>query len=393
MVCLGLAWSGCSNMALNRARTSMYAGYPDRAEESLTEAKIPQRDQALFLMELGTIRQVKGDYEASNRDYIEAYEHLRALETYSISKGTGSLILNDTVQDFVGAPFERALLHAMTAQNHFALGHWDDAAVEARRIISVLSTEYRKEYPEEPFSRYIAGLALQLIDDPSNAAMQYRAANDVLSSTHIDPDTGRLSFADTNAVPQTEAWPAELVVILQLGRSPRGGDLGSSWGYDRASAFAEIQVDGKTLGRSYPLSDTGYLKYTTDQILALRRAAKTATRIVLKESIAVAIESNSNGPAGDLTRLILIGLLEQPDLRCWETLPRWFQVARVPCPPELTQYDVVLKNSRGQTVSTYTVKEPIQRRGRTYVSLFRDLPRPAAPPDATPSLDPPVKLE
>jgi DNA-binding FrmR family transcriptional regulator len=210
--------------------------------------------------------------------------------------------------------------------------------------------------------------------------MQYRAANDALSVTRIDPDTGRLSFADTNAVATAHAEPGpfELVVIIQLGRSPRGDDLGSAQGYDRAGVYAEIRVDGQVQGRSYPLSDTAYLKYTTDQILALRLAAKTATRIVLKESIAIAVAAKNNNAAGDLTRLILIGLLERPDVRRWETLPRWLQVARVPCPPDLTSYDVVLKNSRGQVHSTHTITEPIQRRGRTYVSLFRDLPRPAA---------------
>ena len=47
---------------------------------------------------------------------------------------------------------------------------WDDAAVEGRNIIQHLSD--RKGFPDDPFSRYIAGLSLELIGDHSNAALQ-----------------------------------------------------------------------------------------------------------------------------------------------------------------------------------------------------------------------------
>ena len=61
-------------------------------------------------------------------------------------------------------------------------------------------------------------------------------------------------------------------------------------------------------------------------------------------------------------RLILIGILEQPDIRRWETLPRWLQVARIPCPPDIREYDVVVKNAKGRTVRTFHVDGPITRR-------------------------------
>ena len=73
-------------------------------------------------------------------------------------------------------------------------------------------------------------------------------------------------------------------------------------------------------------------------------------------------------------RLILVGILEQPDLRRWETLPRWLQVARVPCPADLTSFDVVFKNHQGVTTRTVSVTEPLARRRNTFVSYCRDLP-------------------
>ncbi len=395
IVCLGLLLSGCATHRLSSARSDFYAGRLDNAEHTLTSGRVPKRDRVLFLMERGTVRQAMGDYEGSSRDFIEAYDILVELETYSLSRGTGSLIINDTIRNFVGDPFERTLLHAMTAQNHFARGHWDNAAVEARRIVRSLSEDKRKNYPDEPWSRYVAGLAFELIDDPSNAALQYRRANEQVSRVEIDPDTGRLAYApppetETNETNETyNAWPEpppepehnaptswtdELVVFLQLGRAPRGGaPIGAST-YRAPPVHAEIHADGKYLGRSYLLADTAHLKVETQRARALRDITRTVSRIAIKEGIAVAVESQHNELAGDLTRLILLGLLEQPDVRSWETLPRWLHVARVPAPPDLTSYTVVLKSASGKTIRSVDVQQPLQRRRPISTSFFRDSP-------------------
>ncbi len=394
LVCLGFLLSGCATQSLNRARSDFYAGRLNEAEETLSSSRIPQRDRVLFLMERGTVRQAMGDYEGSAQDFIEAHDILVQLETYSLSRGAGSLVINDAIKDFVGAPFERTLLHALTAQNHLARGHWDNAAVEARRIIQSLSEENRRNYPDEAYSRYIAGLALELIDDPSNAALQYRIAGELARRVEIDPDTGRLAHApppaaDTNGVNETHrAWPeppaepnrpsdpwsSELVVFLQLGRSPRGGTTIGSSAFHTPPVYAEIHANGQYLGRSYLLSDTAQLKAETERVRALREATKTISRIAIKEGIAIAVESKNNEFAGDLTRLVLIGLLEHPDHRRWETLPRWLQVARVPAPPDLTAYTVVLKDASGNTLRSFDVDEPLQRRRDLMVSFFRENP-------------------
>ena len=81
------------------------------------------------------MRLFSGQYEKSARDYIAAADELERLETYSVSKGTATWVVNDTVQDFRGTPYERTLLHAFTAKDHLAMANWDDAAVEARDVV------------------------------------------------------------------------------------------------------------------------------------------------------------------------------------------------------------------------------------------------------------------
>jgi hypothetical protein len=100
---------------------------------------------------------------------------------------------------------------------------------------------------------------------------------------------------------------------------------------------------------------------------------KTVARVAVKEAIAASVESETSDVFGDLVRLVLIGLLEEPDTRQWETLPRSLQVVRVPCPDGLTEFDVVFKNAAGHTTDTLRVAAPLQRHRNTYVSFCRDL--------------------
>jgi len=328
-------------------------------------------------------RQLRGTYAKSSRDFIEAADFLEKLQTFSVSEGTASFVVNDAVQEFRGVPFERTLLHAFTAKNHLALGAWDSAAVEARRIIYSLTPGMRGDYPEDAYSRYMAGFCLEMIGDDSNAALQYRKAAALLKSVTIDASTGRPARMTTNAVPAGVDGPpastrldrpaaTELVCFVIGGRSPTGSDTVKGYWPATSPVHGEIYCRGEYAGRSYTLADTLDLAFTTEQMQAARKAVKTVTRIAIKEGIASAVEENDE-LLGLLVRFILLGLLEQQDVRRWETLPRWLGVARVPCPDDLTDFEVVFKNAGGSELGRLAVREPIARRGNIFVSFCRDL--------------------
>jgi hypothetical protein len=333
------------------------------------------KDGVLFLMERGMMRQCAGDYEGSIEDFVRAAQLIEDLETYSVSKGGASMVINDSVQSYRGRPYERALLHAFAAQSHMALGHWNDSAVEARRILESLNPERRGKHPDVAYSRYVAGFCLALTDDPSNAEIQYRLASELVPGVELETRSGRFLAADPAAPKPGEPWSNELVCFVAMGRAqPDWAYNAGPEGFEQPSAYAEFFHQGRYLGRSYTLNDTAALAAAAERADAARRATKTGARIALKEGIARAVEHNTDGNGwGDLTRLILIGLLEQPDTRSWGTLPRWLQVARVPCPPDLKEYDVVFKNAAGHTTMSASVTGPIQKHRNMYVSMCRDL--------------------
>jgi len=361
--------SGCATPTLNEARFAYYQGRYQEAASRIAEDHYTKADRVLFKMERGMIRQAAGDLEGSNRDFIEAYDEIEQMTAISVVQDTGSMIINDNVQDYSGAPFERTLLHSFTAKNHLLLNDYENAAVEARRIINSLMPDVRKDYPEDAYSRYMAGLCLGLIGDWSNAGLQYRLAQQLVPSLKIDERTGFISgFGNPPPVQQNSH---ELIVFVLMGRSPTGSELLNQHRPIYPVGYAEIFIDGNMAGRSYELADTVELAFTTKQKDALKETAKTVTRVAMKEAAAISIEQN-NEALGALFRIIMIGLLEQPDVRRWETLPRSLQIARVPCPGNPQNIEARIRGYSGGNMRTIRLQPASAAGSRTYIAVMRD---------------------
>lgn len=371
---VGLSLTGCMSQKLAPARNHFYAGRFAAAEQELSDIKPDEKDGILLLMERGIVRQSMRKYEDSSADLLAAVERERYLVTHSATETTSSFLANDKTISYRGPPFERTLLHTFLAKNYLSRGKWEDAAVEARSIIMDLQS--LDGYPDDAYSRYMAGFCLELMRDFSNASLQYRYASNLVKSVAIDDRTGAIGAGVQNK--RRERGSTELVCFVGIGHSPRGSAIYSGQPLSiPAPSYAEIYINGLLAGRSYNLTCVGDLLQKTLQKKAAMQAAKDVARIVVKETIAYQIK-RENEAVGALAELVMLAL-ESPDDRRWETLPMWLQVARIPCPPDLKSYDVVFKNASGRTLRRITVTEPIRRNDDTFVSWCRDLP-----PEQTP---------
>jgi tetratricopeptide (TPR) repeat protein len=367
MLLLAGGLAGCATPPLQSARENFYLGRLAPAETNLAAIPIDDKDAVLYLMERGMIRQARQEYEASCLDWRKAADLDAVLETYSISQGATSLLVNDRVLSFRGAPFERTLLYAFLAKNYLALQNWDYAAICARNIIRRLDN--LDGFPDIPYGRYLAGFCLEMIDDEGNAAIQYKTIAKLLPDLTVDEDTGLLYARGQPEAraPQTDkAWQHELVCFVLSGRIP-AGDRQGFLPETGAAPHAEIYWQERYLGRSFPLANTAELLAATQKRTMMIELAKTTTRLAVKIGISEAVKQQ-NEALGFLTELLLFSL-EQPDTRRWETLPLWLEVARVPCPPDLDEFNVVFPNGQKLPV------KPVGRRGRIYVAFCRDLPQ------------------
>jgi hypothetical protein len=313
-------------------------------------------------MERGMIRHLRRDYAGSTMDWLNAVRIETQLETHSLSKAGASMVVNDTTLAFRGYPYEHTYLHVFLARNFLARGMWDDAAVEARQIIRRL--ERREGFPDDAYSRYLAGLCLELTDDSDGAEVQYRIASSLAPACRVDERTGQFLPAATNgAPPAARVSGSELVCLV---------DLDS--GFDSAPDGAGIYINGTRLGIAHTLADTTQMEWEHRQLTEARRVTKAVARIALKETLSSAVE-HENKDLGRLLRLLLYSM-EVPDERRWTTLPRRLAVARVPCPPDLKSFDVVFRGPAGAIVQRLTVTAPITRRNRVFFALCRNHPLP-----------------
>ncbi len=365
---------GCASSYLDQAREEYYQGAPKEALVLLDENKVPDRDRILFLMERGTLYQAAGEYEKSVRDFNEANDLLEESETLSVSRGATSMVINDNALYFRGYPFERTYLHVMAALSYLGAGNRQDAAVEARRIIHTLDPEKIGDYPQDAFSHYLAGLCLELVGDMSNARVRYRKAAALSTGVSIsdsgyfaaDGEEGDGSSVTTQ---KSKNGQAELIVFVLLGRVADYSETRPNRLADR-SGYAKIRHKGKVIGRTYTLTDTRHLAAVSEDKLAVMKTAKMAGRIATKRAISREIE-RENEILGSLVWIVMLAL-EQPDLRHWETLPRYLQVARVSCPSDLSQIEVIIQSSRGKTIRNVRVNDPLQGDKPLFISFVRD---------------------
>lgn len=374
-VCLAGFLAGCASPPLQTARANFYAGGFEQANTNLANIPKDDKDELLYLMERGMIRQNLGQYESSALDWRRAGDLDGKLETYSVFQGASSLVVNDRTLAFRGMPFERTLMYAFLAKDYLAASNWDYAAICARNIIKKL--ENLDGFPDIAYGRYMAGFCLELINDEGNAAIQYRhAARLLANNVLIDPLSGDI-LPKTNVVHSTlpiaktalQTEPAELVCFISLGRMPVGEIYGNF--YSQFPPYAEIYCNDEYLGRSYPFANTAALMGASQRRLAAIQLAKDATRIATKIAISEAVKQQ-NDTLGALVWLALFAM-EAPDTRCWETLPLWLEVARVPCPADLQSYTVVFKSASGIPLGRKVITAPIARRGHIYISFCRDV--------------------
>jgi hypothetical protein len=349
--------AGCATPQLDAARARFRAGSAGEAAHVLRhERRAGKRDRVLLLMERGMAMLALGRYADAASDWVRADAYARDLEYFSLSRQGASLIVNDEALQFLGAPHERALLHTFAALAFLSLGEWEDAAVEARRLAARL--ENLQGFPDDAFSHYVAGLCFEVFRDSEASRLEYERAGALAPGLALDPFTGRFR---PDGSPTAATSGCELVCFVLAGQAPS-----SDGAWPTGGGVARLRHGDRLLGASRTLTGVADLVARSDARLAALRAAKTVTRVVMKEALASAVEKE-NEALGAILRLLLFAL-ETPDTRRWETLPQWLGVARVPCPADLTEFEVIYEGGAIRR------EKPLARSGNLFVAVCRDWP-------------------
>lgn len=164
-----------------------------------TESKYGTNQKLLYLMDSGAVNLYCGKYSDGNKFLHDAEQLSEELWTKSISKEGASFLINDYTIAYGGEDFEKAFINMMSAMSYAAMGSFDEALVECRRLnskLNIINAKYETKsvYKEDAFGRYLSGLIYEAtgpgnMENIDNAFIDYSKAYDVYKSYAADYST------------------------------------------------------------------------------------------------------------------------------------------------------------------------------------------------------------
>lgn len=136
--------SGCANTGYHAQVASTVsaskAGNVDIALTDLEQKNSESSKDLLYFLEKGELLRMKGNYPESRDSWMQADVKVREWEeaTRITAEKTlgdiGSFLINDTTRRYDGRDYEKVLLNMRLALNHLAIGNWDAARVEIKKM-------------------------------------------------------------------------------------------------------------------------------------------------------------------------------------------------------------------------------------------------------------------
>jgi len=360
--------AGCAAGPLRDARKAFYSNRPLDAVNALSQVSetkhfskhFSNRDKLLLLMEKGLILNHIGNYQESADALLEASKLIEQQEVISVTEQTASLVTTEWLTSYKGEYSERLWVHTYLMMNFLVLGKYESAQVEARKSLKLFE-KYPKSLSGDYFSRALIALCFENMGNLNDAHIEYKKLAKLMSSPRaVAPElwqTARgLGFSDdaekyrrfipgkTLSLYENNQRPAELILFAGLGniatKVPGNIMLPPSIRFSfpvYEKSFAQdrnITVSDSVLPlplRSVSTNLSGVVKSSLKD-RAAKIIIKETARATAKEAISQAVERKNKDIAGVLVRMAFF-LLEEPDTRCWQTLPGILKLIRVPLRP------------------------------------------------------------
>lgn len=359
-------------------------------------------DQLVYLLDYATTLQISGQYKESNKFFFKAEKLAEEQDYHSVSRVTGSFLLNEEMKQYKGDTFERIFINAYLAMNYLELGDLDSALVETRRIndkYKLLRSEEKKSFELNSFAKYLSAMIWEADKKYDDAFIAYKEAYEI--DPHIETikeDLVRISkkaqrldeykryksefLLNNEAQDGHDKEKAELIVIYQQGWGPRKrynsydvkfpilspvfNDTQKAKVIISSLSSPKIEKISKNI---YDVQEAAIKTLKDDQaaLLARRVGAFVAKEVASREI------SRKNEALG-LIAWFVMHASERADLRQWSTLPSSIQVIRTVLPPG--EYDIEIQGLSAfgnQTQDKMSVKKIKLEKGKTKFLNWRSL--------------------
>ena len=366
----------------------------------------------LYNLESGLLLHYAGDYELSNTHFLESEREMDDLYTQSVSKGVGSMVLNDNLLPYEGEDFEKVYVNLFLALNYARLGKLGDALVEARKVdlkLKEYSRQYegKNSYKQDAFVRYIMGVLYEADGEVNDAFISYRdayqgyKAYDTLFATkcpsYLKADlvrtAGRLGFQNELTeyekefgIKYTPSPPnlGTLLVVIYSGRGPVKEEvkLRVSIMDNEGTVHTFVAAVPKFRSRqnwvsTYNVSANGNgVSDATESelgedvnaiagkslderisLIYLKTAGRALLKFLAAEQAKKEVKKQNDSPLANFLTSVVVDAAydasEKADVRTWRTLPHDIQIALLRLPAG--DFTVGVNSQNGEPVMSKTV--------------------------------------
>jgi hypothetical protein len=309
--------------------------------------------------------------------------------------------VSETLTDYHGEGYERALLHSCLGLTYLALGKVEDLLVEVRRSNALLEAEedlYEVEYGAGGMGHFISALGYELRGDLDEAYIDYkRMEAKGLGGELVGSSLVRLARTlgrendlaawtkryGENPSPSPDA--ARVILIAGVGAGPlkREGRLEVmtdegllAWTVPqimlRPSPVGSVVLEANNLKAkvsSVVIEDVGRIRARNLEDRLALLATRSTVRTFLKRALRNSVKEEHGEWAG-LAADIFTSVSERADLRTWSTLPDTWQAARMFLPPGAHELTVTAQGGEAVPLGVFEL-EP----GETMFLIARTLRR------------------
>ncbi len=357
--------------------------------QTKTSGKVKQ-NRYLALLERGKIALNAGRYDQSIADLQEAERRFLAIEgTISLTEGFGSIITDDTTQEYEAEMHEKIMISPYLVLAYLGKGDFAGALVERNRTMNKINqyveASPERGYLENPFARLLAAIMYEMEDKPDDAKIEYRKMKWDTEAARLAKErkksTDLVILIDTGLAPhkyQVKWGPLPVVskdTTIQLGFAYASYEPTVS-----AVSRRDVSLDGNPVGQArllYDLENTVLTQYEKDKAAIIaklvgRMTAKAATQV--SAHAAADRVAKDNPLAGFLLKsLVNIGsavwiAVEQADLRSWSTLPAKINYLRI---NGLVPGEQLIKIDYGSGMQEKIVKLEKDKIGIAYFSFAK----------------------
>lgn len=359
-ITLGLVLPALSACATYQAQLSDFRGALRDNRPADAAAKIKEKafkdgdDQVVYLLEYGTAQQIARNFEESNKAFLRAEDLTEVKDYHSVSRITGSLLLNEGMVQYKADDYEKVLINGMLAINFLMMGRLEEAQVETRKLNDKLYKyrfEGKKNYQQNPFAFYLSALIWEANRNWDSAYIDFKKAYELGNSMpYLKEDLIRAGMAarrEEDVAKWRKEFPGikpadlknngEVILVYQQGWGPSKKPhpnfprIPKLYPNFARTVRARLEIDqgvSEVTQAVVDISDVA-IKQLDEQYAGLiaMRAAGIATKAVVADQL-----RQKNQLLGDLA-WIASNIADQADLRQWLSLPATFQIAKVRLKP------------------------------------------------------------